>query len=254
MPAMFIPMKHLCIIISLLFFIPLFAQESDTETYWLGKTAVKINVSKYGTAGTDILFLNLHENETTSITVVKEYLTDKNGVFVSVKQNGKRNLEFYLKKTKYKFDPNRMFTKDGRIANLKLLNKKYSSKAEEKVEEFSDKIIRRVKDAKLVIALHNNTNGKPLSVNSYEKKYVNPEMDTDDFVLTTDDEIFKQLKEKKINTVLETTSTSKDDGSLAYFCSKKGIAYINVEAQLGHSSEQMRMLNALTDIIANYSK
>ena len=110
-----------------------------------------------------------------------------------------------------------------------MLNGRYSGKAEEKIEEFSDKIISKIKKSRMVIAVHNNTNGKPLSVNSYKNRYVNPLMDTDDFVLTTEQSIFEQLKAKKINTVWETTASSKDDGSLAYYCSQKNIPYINLK-------------------------
>ena len=247
-------MKQWILMISLAGFLPLFANETATETVWLERTAVRLQLVKYGTGGEDALFLNLHENESTSVIAAKDYLKNRNGYFMAIKHNGNRNLSFVLKGTRYQFDPNRMFTKEGRIANLKLLNKKYTNAAEETVEEFSDKIISKVKDAKIVIALHNNTNGKPLSVNSYEHRYVNPSMDTDDFVLTTEKAIFEKLKAKKINTVWETTSSSSDDGSLAYYCSKKNIPYINVEAQAGHRWQQLKMLNALTDIITNYTE
>lgn len=231
---------------------PLSGLNTTTETHWLYKTAVRLQLSQYGTDGHKTLFLNLHENESTSVAAVKDYLADRNANFVAVQQHGNRNLRFDYKGTRYQFDPNRMFTKAGRIANLKLLNKKYIAKAEEIVEEFSDKIISRVKNAKFVVAVHNNTNGKPLSVLSYRNRYVNPSMDTDDFVITTEKTIFERLKAKKISVAWETTATSKDDGSLAYFCSKKNIPYVNVEAQVGHQTQQLRMLNALTDIINSY--
>jgi hypothetical protein len=62
------------------------------------------------------------------------------------------------------------------------------------------------------------------------------------------------LKKKKINAVLQTHKTSTDDGSLAIYCSKKKIPYINIEAQQGHLEEQMDMLNALTGIIQQYTR
>lgn len=229
------------------------AADASTETHWMEKTPVQLQLVKYGERPERVIFLNVHENEYTSIQAAGEYLEGRNGYFIAVKQNGTRNLSFDINGTRIQFDPNRMFTKTGRVANLRLLNRKYIPAAEETVEEFSDKIISRVKNARLVVALHNNTNGKPLSVNSYRTKYRNPAMDPDDFVLTTEKSIFEQMKARKINAVLETTDSSPDDGSLAYFCSKKGIPYINVEAQAGHKSEQLRMLKALTPIINKYS-
>jgi hypothetical protein len=79
-------------------------------------------------------------------------------------------------------------------------------------------------------------------------------MDADDFVLTTDEKIFNHLKSKNINAVLQSHKVTTDDGSLSIYCSKKKIPYINIEAQHGHTAEQLRMLNALTSIINEYSK
>lgn len=230
------------------------AADASMETHWMEKTPVRLQLVKYGERPERVVFLNVHENEYTSIQAAGEYLETRDGYFIAVKQNGNRNLSFDIKGSKVQFDPNRMFTKTGRIANLRLLNRKFIPAAEEEVEEFSDKIISRVKNARIVVALHNNTNGKPLSVNSYRTRYLNPDMDPDDFVLTTEKAIFEQVKAKKINAVLETTASSPDDGSLAYFCSKKGIPYINVEAQVGHKSEQLRMLKALNSIINQYTR
>ena len=245
-------MNRFMLILVILFALPLLALESKTETHWLEKTAVKIELTQYGSDGHMALYVNLHENESTSIAAVKDYLANRNGHFVALKQNGTRNISFVYRGTRYQFDPNRMFTRDGRIASLRLLNKNYVSKTEEIVEEFSDKIISRVKNAKIVVALHNNTNGRPLTVKNYQNRYVNPKMDTDDFIITTEKAIFDRLKAKNINVAWETTATSIDDGSLAYFCSKKDIPYVNVEAQSGHKTQQLRMLNALTDIINGY--
>ncbi len=247
-------MSKLIFTLLLLFVLNAKAQNAETETYFLEKTAVRLQLSKYGNDAEKVVFLNLHENEITSVLAAKDYLATRNGHLIAVKQSGNRNLNFVLRGTKFQFDPNRMFTKSGRISTLKLLNKKYIDAAEETVEEFSDKIISRIRNAKLVVALHNNTNGKPLSANSYKNRYLNPSMDPDDFILTTEKSIYDQLKAKKINTVWETTSTSVDDGSLAYYCSKKNIPYVNVEAQHGHRSQQLKLLNALTSIINQYTK
>lgn len=229
------------------------AQIIKTESFLLEKTPVQLQLLDYGKNQGNVIYLNLHENETTSVLAAKDYLATRNGRLIVVKQKGNRNLSFIQKGIRFQFDPNRMFTKNGRIATVKLLNKKYIQSAEETVEEFSDKIISRIRNAKLVVALHNNTNGKPLSAASYKNRYLNPSMDPDDFILTTEKSIYDQLKAKKINTVWETTSTSVDDGSLAYYCSKKNIPYVNVEAQHGHRSQQLKLLNALTSIINNYA-
>ena len=247
-------MKRSILIFFIICLLPAFGQQVKTEIHSLEGSKVKLQLEQYGTKADKAVFINVHENESTSTSAVRQYLKNRNGYFIAIKQNGKRNLGFKLKGVRFQFDPNRMFTKAGRIANLKLLNKKYIDAAEETVEEFSDKIISKIRSAKIVVAVHNNTNNAPLTVNSYKNNYRNASMDVDDFVLTTSKVIFDRLKAKKINAVWETTSTSVDDGSLAYYCSQKNIPYINVEAQQGHKSEQLRMLNAITDIVNAYSK
>ncbi|HEX6915928.1 MAG TPA: hypothetical protein VF145_11840 [Chitinophagaceae bacterium] len=247
-------MKQTIRTVLMLGLLPLFSFVTTIETHMLEETPVQIRLVTYGSNPESLVFLNLHENERTSVEAAKDFLESRSGTFVSVQQNGNRNIAFTLKNTAYVFDPNRMFTKTGRIRNLKMLNKNYSSAAEETVEEFSDKLISKFRQASLVVALHNNTNGKPLSVHSYRVKYVVPGMDPDDFVLTTEKSIFERLKAKRVNAVLETTGTSIDDGSLAYYCSKKNLPYINVEAQAGHQAEQLKMLKALDDIIELYAE
>lgn len=247
-------MKQLIMLLLLLTGLQLAAADASTETHWMEQTAVRLQLVKYGSNAERVVFLNVHENESTSVAAARQYLANRSGYFIAVQQNGTRNLSFVQKGTRFQFDPNRMFTKAGRIASLRLLNKKYIPSAEETVEEFSDRIISRVRNARLIIALHNNTNGKPLSAASYRNRYLNPAMDPDDFILTTEKRIYDQLRAKKVNTVWETTATSADDGSLAYYCSQKKIPYINVEAQIGHKAEQLRLLQVLTPIINQYAQ
>lgn len=243
-------MKLIClvIIVVVLGFSP---TATSSEQHRLGSEKVTLRFQRAGKPS--ILFLNVHENEQTSVSAARRFLASgQSFLLLTLHQNGQRNLRFREKGQWLLVDPNRMFTKQGRLRSLALLNKTYPASAEESVEEFSDKVIRHVKAAKLVVALHNNTNGKPLRVTDYQRRYVNPGMDTDDFVLTTDEGIFLQLKARKLNAVWETTASSLDDGSLAYFCSKENIPYINVEAQHGHGAEQLRMLRTIDNIIAKY--
>jgi hypothetical protein len=217
----------------------------------IGNTKVDIQRTNFGNS--KAVFINVHSNETTSVAATKEYLQDRNGIFVELKHDTTRLIKFEWKGKLIQFDPNRMFTEKGRITNLRILNGKVPSGTEDEVEDFAQEVISKIKKAAIIIAVHNNTEGKPLSVNSFKEKYVNRNMDADDFILTTEKKIYDQLKKKKINAVLQTVKTSSDDGSLAIYCSKKKIPYINIEAQQEHKAEQLRMLNALTDIINQYT-
>ncbi len=84
------------------------------------------------------------------------------------------------------------------------------------------------------------------------KVYRNNTTDPDDFILTTEEKIYKAVKAKKINVVLQ-AKNAEDDGSLSIYARNKKISYINVEAQHGHLMQQYQMLQALKEIIASYS-
>lgn len=244
-------MKRL-LIIFLVSCCKLYAQDITVDTIWIGNAPVRMLKMTYG-GPSRVVFINLHENEYTSVEATKEYLQNRDGVLISLQQEANRLICFDLKGRLIQFDPNRMFSERGRTINLKLLNGHYPLYAEKMIRDFSGKITASLEKARVVIAMHNNSDGRPLSVKSYKHIYVNPAMDTDDFILTTEQWIFDQLKEQKINTVLQNQKTSADDGSLAIYCSKKKIPYINVEAEEGHQEEQLRMLNALTGIINQYA-
>src|SRR5687768_7782479 len=137
-------MKKVLLILLLLIVLQVNAQIVKTESLLLEKTPVQLQLSDYGPNPGKVVYLNLHENEMTSVLAAKDYLATRNGHLIVVKQKGNRNLSFTQKGFTFQFDPNRMFTKAGRISTLKLLNKKYINAAEETVEEFSDKIISRI--------------------------------------------------------------------------------------------------------------
>jgi hypothetical protein len=228
------------------------AQQITLDTLWLSNTPVALQKAQFG-KDSKTMFLNLHSNETTSVDATNEYLKDKNGSLIQLIHDTTRLITFYHINRLIQFDPNRIFTQKGRRINLKLLNRNLPSSAEKVVGAFADSVMKDLKDARIIIAMHNNTDGRPLSVKSFKDRYVNPAMDTDDFILTTEKKIYDQLKKKKINAVLQTQKTSSDDGSLAIYCSKKKIPYINIEAQEGHKFQQVQMLNALTDVIQQYT-
>ncbi|MEP6512914.1 MAG: hypothetical protein ABJA79_03545 [Parafilimonas sp.] len=244
--------------ISILFILFIEAEQSsaqNTSVIYLGKTPVNIIKQNFGKPS--ISFIDLHENETTSVQAARKFLQEEGtALLVKIHQKSERNIEFWLQNKKYLFDPNRIFTSTGRRKTLEKLSS-YAPAAEKEVEKFADSILSNIKYSKLIIALHNNTEGAPLSIKNYIgsihfKTFVNSEMDADDFFLTTEQSIFDFLKEKKMNVVFELPDTVLDDGSLSIYCNKNKIPYINVEAQEDHFTQQLQMLETLREIIKQY--
>ena len=84
--------------------------------------------------------------------------------------------------------------------------------------------------------------------------YINPERDPDDFFFVTDQKVFDELKRRKLNVVLQDNRIRRDDGSLSVHAGRKGISYINVEAEPGHFQEQIRMIEIAFELLEDKRK
>lgn len=229
-------------------------------TYHLGDSILSFHSTCFIPCESNIIYLNIHDNENTSVEAAEVFLPRLGGMLFQIKHSGGRLISFNLKDKVYTMDPNRIFSSAGRKATLQK-NSTYNLQAAEQIKSFADYLLKGyVCNRNLVIALHNNTDSL-FSIESYktggdeakatELLYINPEMDPDDFVLTTEQNIYDHLKEKQISVVLQ-SKKAPDDGSLSVYAQKKNIPYINVEAQADHLEEQARILEALTDIIKAY--
>jgi hypothetical protein len=159
----------------------------------------------------------------------------------------------------FKFDPNRIYTPKGLEATLRK-NGAFTQQGFRAADKLAQYFIKKhVAGNKLVIALHNNSDGGGLHIKSYlpggeyandaSEVNVNEAEDPDDFFYTTDKRIFDYLKAKGFNILLQNNATVTDDGSLSVYCGYKGMAYLNIEAQLGHLAEQKRMMLAVYEMI-----
>lgn len=198
----------------------------------------------------EFLFLNLHDNETTSVKAGVAVLQAHGGSLIKIENDNQRLISFSLDGKNYQFDPNRIFTKTG----IKKSLNKYGSctpQAIEVVAAFADSLLSKIPADKMVIALHNNEQGT-LSIKSYlpggslereaAKAYANPLLDPDDFFFTTDSALYKKIETLNYNVALQNNSKATDDGSLSVLLGRQNKSYLNAEAQHGHLAEQTKML------------
>ncbi len=203
------------------------------------------------------VLISLHSNETTAIEAAKNFIANGGGLFLELLNYNQRLIQFTESKRKFVFDPNRIFTPAGRIANLKK-NRSYNKMVESEVQQFARFVLAEIPSNKTIIAVHNNDEGN-YTIRDYKKGnrlakhaeliFHNPELDEDDFFLTTDVTIFKNLSTKKFNVVLQHKRRANDDGSLSIYCERNSNPYVNVETEHGHLDEQQEMLTALKDIL-----
>lgn len=234
------------------------SQEKSTmeTTVLLGETPIQIIDSKPINSDS-IIFLNVHEDETTSIETLIRYSEMDPIPFFYLKHQQTRRVHFTLKGKNYDFDPNRIFTRKGIRKTLKD-GENRSHKARKVAKKLAAEILGRLQGARAVVALHNNTDVN-YSIKSYDVDgdeaqntkwvYINEEMDPDDFIYTTNERFYQAFKERKINVILQDNTGYVNDGSLSVYCGKNEIPYINIETQKGHFDEQMALLKVVLEIL-----
>jgi hypothetical protein len=231
-----------------------------TIFYDLAGTIVPIKIQQYREKN-DIVFINLHDDEITSVDAAKRVLEEYGGLLIEVENNAQRNIRFKLDRYVYNVDPNRIFSQEGIKKSLDQPGR-ISCKAVDEVEKLGQRIIQLIpEEAKCIIALHNNTPDL-FSVTEYapgnkrsvdcKKVYINAEQDTDDFFLTTDNHLYEKLADKGYNTILQDNKYCTEDGSLSVYCGKKNIRYVNCETEHGKAEQYYEMMKALIASFTNF--
>ncbi len=235
---------------------------SHITAYTIGETKVAVVEKRFYPCDQSVLFVNVHDNETTSVKAAEKYLEEIGGRIINIENNRERLISFRYKGHNFTFDPNRIYTSAGIASTITILSLRYDPNAAKEVSDFAASFIADyINSSNLIISLHNNMDSS-LSVISYKdmqagndssgQVFINPAMDADDFMLTTDMILFARIKEKNINVVWENAEAIKDDGSLSVYAARHNIPYINVEAQHEHSEKQLSMLKSINDIIREY--
>lgn len=208
-------------------------------------------------------FVHVHEDEATAADAAIEFIDSTGiGCFVTLKHGMGRNISFNQGGKTYKFDPNRMFTAEGRKISLQGFGA-YSDSAFAAVSGLSNFFTGKYIDSsRLIVALHNNTNEGGLSIRSYQKGgpyakdaskvFVNKKEDEDNFFYTTTLRAFEFFKERGFNVMLQNNKNVTDDGSLSVYAGMKKVDYINIEAEHRRKDQQKKMLAAVMDYISIY--
>jgi len=228
--------------------------------YSWGSTKTEVVITQFGERK-DIVMINLHDDETTSVEAAKIVLQQTGGMLIRIDNSNKRLISFVKNGKTYNFDPNRMFTKPGIKATLFRHSQRHSEEANKSVYKFGKFVLDKIPvKNKTLIALHNNDEGR-LSINSYlpggdyakDVLYAskNRKQDPDNFFLTTDKILHDRLKAEDYNTVLQENKKARDDGSLSIYYGRKNKSYVNTEAQIGQLEEQTEMIKVLVQAINN---
>lgn len=240
---------------------PIFLWSQSTnsmhESIQIGETALAFFVQE-AASDQEVIFLNLHEDETTSIEALSAFSMMQPLNYFYLQHLKTRRIQFQLKNRIYDFDPNRIFTRRGRRKTLRDGEGGHSWRANRAVKQLANSILDRLETGKTVVAVHNNTDVN-YSINSYlpygdefqntREVFVNREMDPDDFIYTTNSTYYLAFKKRGINVILQDNRRYVNDGSLSVYCGKNDIPYINIETQKGHFDEQMHLIQVTLEVL-----
>ena len=229
----------------------------NSITHRIGNKNIRILTFQYGEKK-DFVFIALHDNEFTGLETTKSVLENMGGLLIKIENANDRNISFSLDQRSFTFDPNRMFSKAGIRKTLKSFGRS-NERAINEVDKFAKRIVQLFpKDPYCIVAIHDNTDGG-YSANNYKagNRYANDakqvtvdhSQDPDDFFLTTDSTLFRQLVARKFNTVLQHNLRAKEDGSLSVYCGKKNIRYLNCETQHGKAAQFNEMIEAAIECL-----
>lgn len=227
------------------------------ESIPLGQGQVPVLVYQRGALQPTMI--NVHDDENTSVLAGKAVVKASGGRVLELAHSGRRLIRFELNGATYRFDPNRIFSDEGIAATLRRQGN-YSEAAHVAVKQFAAELISRFQLdlAPAIVALHNTTNGG-LAIDSYQpnrpresaaaRVHRSPRCSPGDFFYVTDARFFDYLAARDFNVMLQDNATVPDDGSMSVYFGRKGIPYVNIEADETHLPQQTEMVRVVGEML-----
>lgn len=202
----------------------------------------------------DFVLVNLHDNESSALTAAQLYLHKHGGQLLALENNKQHNLSFEFRNRHYSIDPNRIFSPKGRGQALK--SGPYKNMLSEQVELLAKFVSDELPQDKAVIAVHNQHEGRTIVDYTKKKslKYVrayhrNTAQAEHDLFVTTDNDLFQQLRLLNYNVVLMDSYSLRDDGTLRHHYIRQKRTYVDVFAGEGQSENQLKMIEVVAGLL-----
>jgi hypothetical protein len=222
----------------------------------------KIHVVLHEKQPSTLTMINVHHDESTSVEAGMADLKQHGGRLIEFVHPGGRLIAFRLDGQNYTFDPNRVFSDAGIKATLEKFGP-WSPAAQDAVKSFTADYMKHFQFERqpVIVALHNTTDGA-FSIKSYlpdgqygsasVETYVSPHRNKFDFFYVTDKRFYDYLKARDFNVSLQDNKNTPDDGSLSVYFARKGVPYLNIEAEMGHLSSQIEMVQVAREMVEKF--
>ena len=213
-------------------------------------TAAGVNLRVMRYRHSNRRYLVIHGDEATAREILSIHMLTHPGVGYTV-TNTTREVAL----NGGKFDPNRIFSRVGAVANLRKENPSWSdaqvNTAADSLDKERPKLIRLLEPPPggLLVALHNNSQGYNMNeeLDSSDRTSTKQPSRPHEFFLCTDPGDFDRLEKSPFNVLLQNKKPTQDDGSLSRYAAAQGFRYVNLETTLGAISAQLDRLRWLED-------
>jgi hypothetical protein len=206
--------------------------------------------------------INVHHDEYTSVEAGLANLNQHGGRLIEFVHPGARLIAFHAGGQEHTFDPNRVFSDAGIKATLEK-HGVYSPAAHAAIKSFAAEYIEyfALDRQPVIITLHNTTDGV-FSINSFlqhgkdaaavTETFASSRRSPFDFFFVTDGRFYDFLKTRDFNVTLQDNQNAPDDGSLSIYFARRGVPYVNIEAEMNHLANQIEMLEAARKMVDKF--
>ena len=265
MQKQLLPFYHHLIIIIFTFFTLQIAAEPLKEQLFTEQKDQQILPLKNicsGSPWANIVWIHVHDDEETAREVALQTLSHlQQGCLLDLQHGGSRDIYVQNADISYHFDPNRIFTQQGRQEAIKCDDGDCRLAMPELTQAVEQLISQYLQYAQLIVAVHNNhahglsilhyANGSA-GANDTLQTAINPQHNPHNFFLVTSRQAYEFLSKRGFNVILQDNDQVQDDGSLSVWAAHKKIDYINIEAERGHNAIQVNMLHAVWAYMQTY--
>ena len=241
-------------------------QPSETRvTVKIGETPVGIVTYRQGVAPFAFSFLNVHNNENTSVVAAKSLIAGGSFGSASITfldHGGTRDVAFEMGGGRaFSIDPNRMFTAAGR---RQFLEPRWEEDADAAVAEFAGRVLEEYGFFNVSVALTLHNNGPGYSASSYlpggefaaaaQAVAIGKLFSPRNFFYVVPGNVttavYACLAKSGLNAVLQVAQQPPDDGSLSVLAAAYNISYINTEGAAEDGGEGARVVDQLINLKA----